>query len=148
MVSAQRASVLCASHCTGCSQASHKLTTQPFLDLWGDETKEVSPSGSSNLTSAAPAPEVSADLKCSSSHASQSPILGVESPIGRPPKQLSPVAKAVWKRIATVAHWLTEAHRDALEVYCGLKAEAQTNLLRIKAGDPGDSSPRPLHAGR
>jgi phage terminase small subunit len=57
----------------------------------------------------------------------------VEAPIGVPPKHIGEVAKSVWRRVAKVATWLTEADRDALEIYCGLKAEAEVDLTEMAA---------------
>jgi hypothetical protein len=57
----------------------------------------------------------------------------VEGAIGQPPKHMGEVARAIWRRVAKSAHWLTEADRCAFEIYCGLKAEAEVDLTEMQA---------------
>jgi len=49
------------------------------------------------------------------------------------PKRMDQAARAIWSRVARTAYWLTEADRDALEVFCLLKVEAEANLAGMQA---------------
>ena len=57
----------------------------------------------------------------------------VTSAVGSPPRHMNDAAKAIWRRTAPAAYWLTEVDREALEVFCILMAEAETNLAEMQA---------------
>jgi phage terminase small subunit len=59
----------------------------------------------------------------------------VDEPVGPPPRHLSEQARKIWNRIARseAGTWLRVTDRDALEVYCGLKAQAETDLAGMQS---------------
>jgi hypothetical protein len=59
----------------------------------------------------------------------------VDGLVGSPPKHLNEQARRIWNRIARseAGAWLRVTDRDALEVYCGLKAQAETDLASMQA---------------
>ena len=58
----------------------------------------------------------------------------VDKPVGPPPRHLREQAQTIWNRItrSDAGTWLRVSDRDALEVYCGLKAQAETAFASMQ----------------